>query len=91
VPVECEWRKGEEAALVASVLAARSRATLICWEHDRIPALADRIPVAEREAVPGQWPESRYDLIWRFRQLSPAVAVYDFHQMGQHVLGGDGD
>jgi hypothetical protein len=91
VPIECTWRKGDEAAVVASVLADRSRATLICWEHDRIPALARPIPVADRGVVPDQWPGNRYDLIWRFRRRSPDAALYDFHQMGQHVLAGDGD
>jgi hypothetical protein len=90
VPITCEWKKGDEAALIADVLDSGSRVTLICWEHDRIPSLAERIPLVDEEALPTHWPDYRFDLIWRFRRVARNVVTYDFDEVAQHVLPGDG-
>jgi hypothetical protein len=71
--------KGEEAELVEDVL-GRNDSVLICWQHEDIPTIGNRI-IGDATTVPQAWPENRYDLIWvfdrtaegwRFTELSQA-------------------
>jgi hypothetical protein len=71
--------KGEEAGLVEDLL-GRNGSVLVCWQHEDIPAIGNRI-IGNATTVPQAWPEDRYDLIWvfdrtakgwRFTELSQA-------------------
>jgi hypothetical protein len=71
--------KGEEAGLVEDLL-GRNGSVLVCWQHEDIPAIGNRI-IGNGTTVPQAWPEDRYDLIWvfdrtakgwRFTELSQA-------------------
>jgi broad specificity phosphatase PhoE len=73
------YTKGEEAELVQDVL-GRNDSVLICWQHEDIPTIGNRI-IGDATTVPQAWPENRYDLIWifdrttkgwRFTELSQA-------------------
>jgi len=76
-----EWeRMLEEAFLCAGVV-------LICWQHDFLPKLAGRI-LGNRAAVPQEWPEDRYDMIWVFDRDATSGA-YNFKQVPQNLLMGD--
>lgn len=83
--IDVRFGKGEEAAIMASVL-ARDGAVLVSWEHDHIPALVAALPGAP--AVPRPWPEGCFDLVWIF---DPAGDGWTFTQVPQRLLAGDGD
>ncbi len=59
---------------------------LIAWKHEIIPAIAQGLT---SDSVPGEWPGSRFDVIWIF-DLG-ADGKYRFSQMPQLVLPGDLD
>ncbi len=83
---------GQEPQLAASVVSGHSGIVLICWEHDHIPALASSLPTTQGTAIPQQWPEDRFDVIWTFT-LVPGTAPprYTFGQVPQLLLAGDTD
>jgi hypothetical protein len=68
--------KGEERALVADAL-SRSGAVLICWQHQDIPVIGNRI-VGDETTVPQSWPEDRYELIWVFDRAGDAWRFRQF-------------
>jgi hypothetical protein len=82
--------EGREAALIAAILAGADEVALICWEHHRIPALAQAIPTADATAIPAAWPDDRFDLVWTFT-LDGAGGRYTFSQVPQRLLAGDAD
>jgi hypothetical protein len=72
------------------VLAAYSGVVLICWEHSHIPVIAKSLPTVRGTAVPGDWPDDRYDVIWAFTRLPGEPQVrYGFSQVPQRLLAGD--
>ena len=36
---------------------------LICYEHNRIPALVQGIPTVDGTVIPAVWPDDRFDVI----------------------------
>jgi hypothetical protein len=83
---------GHESRLAASVLSDYSGVVLICWEHGHIPALAAALPAAQGAAIPGTWPDDRFDMIWAFTRLpGPAPLRYAFTQVPQRLLPGDAE
>jgi len=77
--------KGEEDSVVQAAIAA-SGAVLICWEHEAIPALANKI-IGTAANSPQQWPGDRFDIVWVLNR--PAGASWSFHQVPQLLLSGD--
>jgi broad specificity phosphatase PhoE len=61
--------KGEEAELVKDVLGRSDDTVLICWQHEDIPTIGNRI-IGDETTVPQAWPENRYDLIWVFDRIT---------------------
>jgi hypothetical protein len=84
--VETPFAEGEEAQLGAVLAAARTGVTLVCWEHKAIPAIADSI--APGAAIPGTWPDDRFDVVWSFSLLAGADD-YAFTQIPELLLAGD--
>ena len=83
---------GHEPQLAERVLAAHSGVVLICWEHHHIPAIARSLPIAHGTAIPDDWPDDRYDLIWAFTRVPGETKVrYAFSQVPQRLLAGDTD
>jgi len=85
------FKVGHESQLAASVISGYSGVVLICWEHDHIPALASALPTAQGTAIPGPWPDDRFDVIWAFTLLPGAPVTYAFTQVPQRLLSGDTD
>jgi hypothetical protein len=84
------FEAGHEPQLAASLVSGYSGVVLICWDHDRIPALAAALPAAPGAAIPGKWPGHRFDVIWAFTLLPGADQVqYAFTQVPQQLLSGD--
>jgi hypothetical protein len=81
---------GQEPALVATILAGGGQVVLLCWEHHRIPALAQVIPTVNATAIPAVWPDDRFDVVWTFT-LNPATGRYMFGQVSQQLLRGETD
>ncbi|MGW4528816.1 hypothetical protein [Amycolatopsis sp. NPDC004378] len=84
VPVTTTFAKGGEAALAAEV-ACRSGVTLICWQHEEIPALTTAVGTVG-PAPPQSWPDNRFDVVW---VLAPTGAGWSFTQVPQLLLAGD--
>ncbi len=78
--------KGEEDLLVADAL-SKNGSVLIAWEHEAIPAIANRI-TGDSKTCPQTWPEDRFDLVWVFDQGS-AASRWSFGQVPQMLLPGD--
>ncbi len=81
---------GQEAAFADAVLSSGTDVALICYEHQRIPALVASFPGVEGAAVPTAWPDDRYDVIWTLT-LDPLAGRYVFGQVPQQLLDGDTD
>lgn len=78
--------KGDEAALVADVLAADG-IVLIAWEHERIPLIANSI-LGNATTCPQSWPDDRFDLVWLFDRR-PGNGGWEFDQVPQMLMPGD--
>jgi len=90
IPIQSPVPEGEEAALAEAVLASGSEVVLICWEHEHIPAIAQRLPTVDATTIPTVWPDDRFDVIWTF-ELDTATGRYEFGQVAQQLLPGDTD
>ncbi|HEY9302871.1 MAG TPA: hypothetical protein VIO95_01105 [Mycobacterium sp.] len=90
VPIESPDLIGQEAAFADAVLSSGAEVVLICYEHQRIPALVRGFPVVDGTAIPPAWPDDRYDVIWTFA-LDPVAGRYVFGQVPQQLLDGDSD
>lgn len=78
--------KGGEPELVNS-LTALNGTTLVCWQHEAIPAIA-KLLVGTSVPIPALWPDGRFDVIWRFTQARQADA-WAFDQVCPNLLSGD--
>ena len=68
----------------------RRGADLLGAHH--IPAIARSLPIAHGTAIPDDWPDDRYDLIWAFIRVPGETKVrYAFSQVPQRLLAGDTD
>ena len=85
VPLNLSFAEGEETQ-VAAAAAASGGVTLIAWQHEEIPAIADAIP-GKTGVVPSKWPGERFDLVWVFDLQ--ANGKYSFSQVPQMLLAGD--
>lgn len=85
------FAKGEEEPLMASAL-EQAGVVLVCWEHGRLPAAAQRVPLSRKNTtpIPDEWDPERFDLVWVL-DLDPENGGYVFNQFGQHLLPGDAD
>ena len=86
--------EGQEAALASHILDNDEGVSLVCWEHDHIPAIAAAIPLATDSKVPPTtWPGGKnskvFDIIWTFTQSSTEAGKYDFTSLNQFLLSGD--
>ena len=85
-PIET-WTKGQETQLAAAITPLEG-ITLVCWQHEAIPAIATAI-TGSAKGIPDPWPGDRFDVVWRFVR-SGADKSWVFDQVCQHVLAGDG-
>jgi hypothetical protein len=90
LPIQSPDPLGQEAAFAEAVLSSGAEVVLICYEHNRIPALVRGIPRVDGSAIPAVWPGDRFDVIWTFT-LDRDGARYVFGQVPQQLLGGDTD
>lgn len=89
VPIEHPVGVEHPRKLYASVLAEVQGAVLVCWDHEHLPAMAASIPLSPSSThrPRDSWGE-RYDLVWSF--TAAGNDGYDFHEIAQHLLAGDG-
>lgn len=83
-PISIQFHKGEEAAL-ASAVAQLAGTVLVAWEHHALCDFA-RFLVGQDQAVPAQWPDDRFDMVWVFQRDG---GVWRFSQIPQLLLSGD--
>jgi hypothetical protein len=88
VPITTPCAVDEPTKLAAAVLADACETVLICWDHERIPAIAAALPMTPGTRIP-DWPADRYDVIWSL--TGQPEAVYAFSRLPQRLLGGDSD
>jgi broad specificity phosphatase PhoE len=80
------YTKDQEPALVDELVGLKGT-TLVCWQHEAIPAIA-KIILGTDKGVPDPWPDDRFDVVWRFVR-SGAGQTWSFDQVCQRVLDGD--
>ena len=93
VEIESPHREGHEAKIAHHILGREGGASLVCWEHTLLHAIAAEIPLAGGSAaVPAAWPGDRFDLVWLFELAATAPEPqYTFSQLPQLLLAGDGE
>ncbi len=91
LPINTLCAEHDSADLAKATLADTSEVVLICWEHTHIPAIASALPTTPDTRIP-EWPADRFDMIWSFTwQATTSPAAYEFAQVPQRLLVGDGD
>jgi len=70
------------------VIAAFEGTTLVCWQHEAIPRIAELI-LGSNAGIPDPWPADRFDVIWSFTNADVS-APWAFKQICQRLLSGDG-
>jgi hypothetical protein len=87
VALNTDFLLGDEAELVATAQASTG-VVLICWQHEAIPAIANRL-VPSPNDIPQHWPGSRFDVVWVFDPTGSGS--WTFSQVPQNLLAGDID
>lgn len=92
VEIEHPVALDHEPELAAALREAGAGPVLVCWEHHRIPDLADALLTGTNQHPPKPWPEERFDVIWVFKlDTTSQPPTYAFSQMPQNLLGDDAD
>jgi hypothetical protein len=65
---------------------SRTGNVLIAWEHEKIPAIANKI-VGDNTTCPQEWTDKRFDMVWVFDRLPGGR--WSFTQVAQMLLPGD--
>lgn len=81
-----KFMKGQEADLTQELVKLQGT-TLVCWQHEAIPAIATLI-LGTATGVPDPWPSDRFDVVWRFVR-SGANERWTFDQICPRLLSGD--
>lgn len=88
VVLEHDHAHGGEKHLVNEVLGSADP-TLIVWHHGSMPKLVGHFPVVNRQDIPAEWPEERFDLIWVLVREPVSDLQYRFTVVAQMLLGDD--
>jgi hypothetical protein len=81
-----KFTKGQEADL-AKDLVKQQGTTLVCWQHEAIPAIA-KLVLGAATGVPDPWPGDRFDVVWRFTRAEAGTS-WTFSQVCPQLLVGD--
>jgi len=84
IPIDTTFSRGQEAEL-AQRAAEQAGPTLICWQHESIPAIGAAFASAS-PAPPATWPDEVYDRVWVFTAVSGG---WHFDDVPQMLLPGD--
>jgi hypothetical protein len=84
--VDTRFGNDEEAALAAEADQAEGT-VLICWKHEALPRLAERL-LGNASELPAEWPADRFDMTWIFDR-KPSAAGWIFSQVPQLLFPGD--
>ena len=78
-----------QAKEVATSAFACHGVVLMCWDHQNIPRITSHFPISKNNttAVPSEWPDDRYDVVWVFDLDSSGG--YCFYEVPQLLLAGD--
>jgi hypothetical protein len=82
-PVHCV--EGKEHEVGKALGEGTSGVTLVCWEHHRIPDIADKIPTQPGTKIPQTWPDDRFDVIFWFTRDDNSKP-YAFDQIMQRLF-----
>jgi len=83
-------QEGQEAQPAAWIVANDAVVSLVAWEHDHIPDIAAKIPVATGVVVPTVWPGDRFDINWCVTLAAADGAAYHFTALPELLLASDG-
>jgi len=81
-----KFTNGQEADLVNEITGLPGT-TLVCWQHEAIPAIAQAI-LGTATGIPDPWPSDRFDVVWRFGR-DDSSQPWAFDQVCQNLLSGD--
>lgn len=83
VRINDSFGKEQEPAL-AIAMAKLEGAVLVSWSHENILKISSAMGV--HCALPDEWPDDRFDLVWVF---DGGRTTWKFTQVMQHLLAGD--
>lgn len=87
VKPNCDFAKGDEAALAQELLAL-SGVVLLAWEHDAIvESIIPMIPISQG-TPPTKWPEERFDVVLRFDRADGATQ-FTYRMLCPQLLSDD--
>jgi phosphohistidine phosphatase SixA len=76
VPVDDTFAADQQRALAEHILHdspdLKDKIVLICWHHEKIPALAQNL---DASPVPAFWPDSDFDSIWQLQYSASGFAT----------------
>lgn len=81
-----DFPRNQEVEMAKAAIATEG-IVLICWDHARIPSIANTI-LGDEKTAPQAWPADSFDLVWIFQRESP-TATWKFSQLPQLLLPGD--
>lgn len=84
--INSDHTRSEIGEMLAEAL-ARDGVVLICWQHEYLPEIANRI-LGDKATAPQDWPEDRYDMVWVLGRDNGS-GRYGFKQVPQLLLTGD--
>jgi hypothetical protein len=87
IDVDLRFAKGQETDLAAT-LSGMEGITLVCWQHEDIPAIANAL-IPPPQGAPGKWPGECFNVVFCFDR-SEAGAAWTFRQFVPVMLKGDG-
>lgn len=89
IPVALSFTKGEEQGLVEK-LGATPGVVLVCWQHEKIPAIAAMFARQPGDpAPPKSWPDSVYNPILRFRREKQDDSAWSYDLLVPLMRAGD--
>ena len=86
IKINSKYSRDEQKEMLEDALSCEG-VVLICWQHEYIPAIANRI-LGDTTTAPQSWPEGRYDMVWVF-DLDSESDQYNFLEVPQCLLVGD--
>lgn len=85
LPINDSFGKEQEPKLVAAIDKLEGT-VLVAWSHENILKIVSAMQV--EAALPAEWPDDRFDLVWVFDRVR---VTWKFTQVTQCVLAGDSD
>jgi len=85
--VNVDFPHGHEHHL-ATHISGHDHDALVVWHHGELPAVISEFTIANKDDVPSEWPQERFDLVWVLTKVTGSQ-TYQFSSVNQQLLVGD--